>query len=454
MSELLQRVKPKGVLWRHRDFLKLWTGQSISELGSQVSQLAIPWVAAVVLHVSPFVFSLLGVLGFLPFIIFALPAGVWVDRLRRRPILIVGDAARGLLLVSIPLAYAFDVLSVWQLLVVQFVVGIFTVFFDVAYQSYLPSLVEREDLIEGNAKLQLTVSVAQVAGPSLSGGLIAAITAPYAILADAVSYFVSTGFMIPIRKAETLPERTADTPRPAMVPELKEGLRWVVNNVHLRSIAGCTGSSNFFGGLVFAIFVLYAVRILHLSAVQLGFVFAAGSVGAIVGALVVNRLQRAIGVGPAIVWTAVCFSVGGLALPLAPKSAPLPLLIAGLFIVQFGGVAYNITQVSLRQAITPERLQGRMNAAMRWIVWGTIPIGTLAGGGLATAFGLHAALWIGSIGALFGFLFVALSPLRSIRVMPEPTIEPTPAQAGEAGGVIEPAPLIVEPGPPAAELEG
>ena len=440
-------MTPKGALWRHRDFLKLWTGQSISELGSQVSQLAIPWVAAVVLHVSPFVFSLLATLGFLPFIIFALPAGVWVDRLRRRPILIFGDAARAVLLATIPVAYAFGVLTVWQLLTVQFVVGIFTVFFDVAYQSYLPSLVDREHLVEGNSMLQLTVSVAQVAGPSLSGGLIAAITAPYAIVADAISYVVSTAFMIPIRKPEVLPKRTADTPRSAMVPELKEGLRWVVKNVHLRSIAACTGSANFFGSLAFAIFVLYAVRVLHLSAVQVGVTFAAGSVGAIVGALAINRVQHAIGVGRAIVGNAVLFSVGGLVFPLAPKSAPLPVLIAGFFVLQFGSVAYNITQVSLRQAITPERLQGRMNAAMRWIVWGTIPLGTLAGGGLATAFGLHAALWIGSVGAVFTFLFVALSPVRSIRTMPEPTIEPTPTQAEEAGGLIEPAPLVTDPSP-------
>ena len=450
---MLGRLRPKGALWHHNDFLKLWTGQSISELGSQVSQLAIPWVAAVVLHVSPIVFSLVGMLGFLPFIIFALPAGVWVDRLRRRPILIFGDAGRAVLLATIPLAYAFDALTVWQLLAVQFAVGILTVFFDVAYQSYLPSLVSREHLVEGNAKLQLTVSVAQVGGPSLAGGLIAAITAPYAIVADAISYVISTAFLIPIRKQEVLPERTADTPRPAMLPELKEGVAWVVKNPFLRSIAACTASSNFFGGLAFAIFVLYAVRSLHLSAVQVGVVFAAGSVGAIVGALVVDRLQRAIGVGPAIVWTALCFSIGGLALPSAPKSFPLPLLIAGSFVIQFGGVAYNVTQVSLRQGITPERLQGRMNAAVRWIVWGTIPLGTLAGGGLATAFGLHRALWIGAIGALFTFLFVALSPVRSIRTMPEPEAEPTPAQAELAGGVVEPAPLVVEPGPPAADVE-
>jgi len=326
------------------------------------------------------------------------------------------------------------------------------VFFDVAYQSYLPFLVDREHLIEGNAKLQLTVSVAQVAGPSVSGGLIAAITAPYAIVADAISYVVSTAFMIPIRKPEVLPERAVGAPRPKMLPEVKEGLNWVLENRYLRAIAGCTGTANFFGSVAFAIFVLYAVRVLHLSSVELGGVFAAGSVGAIVGALVVDRLRRVIGVGPAIVLPAIASSVGGLAFPLAPKASPLPVLVVGLFAVQFGAVAYNITQISLRQAITPERLQGRMNAAMRWIVWGTIPLGTLAGGGFATAFGLHTGLWIGAIGGLFSFLFVALTPVRSIRELPE-TIEPTAAQAEAAGGIVEPAPLVVEPGPPAADVE-
>src|SRR5471032_693617 len=199
--------RPSGGLWEHRDFLKLWTGQSISEFGSQVSQLAVPWIAAVSLHASPIEFSILGMLGFLPFILFALPAGVWVDRLRRRPILIAGDLARAAILALIPILWFVDALRMWQLLVLQFVIGIFTVFFDVAYQSYLPALVDREELIDGNSKLQLTVSVAQVAGPSASGGLIAAITAPYAILLDAASFVISALFMVRIRKPETPPER-------------------------------------------------------------------------------------------------------------------------------------------------------------------------------------------------------------------------------------------------------
>jgi MFS family permease len=440
--------RPTGGLWSHPDFIKLWTGQSISELGSQVSQLAIPWLAAVGLHATPIEFSLIGVLGFLPFILFALPAGVWVDRLRRRQILIVGDSARAVLLAVIPILWAAGVLQIWHLLVLQFVIGIFTVFFDVAYQSYLPALIEREHLVDGNSKLQLTVSVAQVAGPSMSGALIAAITAPYAIVVDAASFVVSTLFMLRMRHRENLPRRDEDVPKPRMWPQVKEGLHWVLGNRYLRPIAGCTGTSNFFGQILFAILLLYGVRVLHLSSVALGAVFAVGSLGSILGALVANPLQKRLGVGPAIVAYAVLFSCAGLAFPLAPRSFPLPLLMTGFVVFGFSSVAYNITQVSLRQAITPERLQGRMNAAMRWIVWGTIPLGTLAGGAIGQAIGLRAALWVGAIGGLPVFLWVLLSPVRSIRTMPEPVAEPTPAEAELAGGLLEGTPF---PGPAAAD---
>ena len=203
--------RPTGALWQHPDFLKLWTGQSISEFGSQISQLAIPLLALLELHATTFEFALLGVLGFLPFILFALPAGVWVDRLRRRPILIVGDAARAVLLALIPVLWALGVLQIWHLFVLTFVIGIFTVFFDVAYQSYLPALIERDHLVDGNSKLQLTVSVAQVAGPSSAGLLIGAITAPYAILVDAVSFVVSSVFMISMRHRENVAARPTDS---------------------------------------------------------------------------------------------------------------------------------------------------------------------------------------------------------------------------------------------------
>ena len=194
--------RPSGSLWHHSDFLKLWTGQSISEFGTQVSNLAIPWLAAKELHASPLAFSLLGVLEFLPFILFALPAGVWVDRLRRRPILIVGDASRAVLLAWIPIAWALGILTMWQLYVIAFAVGIFTVFFDVAYQSYLPSLVDRDQLIEGNSKLQTTAAAASTAGPGLAGALIAAVTAPYAVAVDSVSFAVSALLLGRIRRRE------------------------------------------------------------------------------------------------------------------------------------------------------------------------------------------------------------------------------------------------------------
>ena len=441
-------ARPTGGLWAHPDFMKLWTGQSISEFGSQISQLAIPLLALLALHASTFEFSVLGVLGFMPFILFALPAGVWVDRLRRRQILIVGDAARAVLLALIPLLWALGALRMWHLLVLQFVIGIFTVFFDVAYQSYLPALVERDHLVEGNSKLQLTVSVAQVAGPSASGALIGAITAPYAVVVDAASFVVSAAFMLRMRHREAPPKPPAGENHPKMWPQVKEGLAWVVRHPWLRAIAACTGTSNFFGSLFFAVLLVYAVRTLHFSPFEIGAMFAIGSGGSIAGALAANKLQQKLGVGPAIVLGSVCFCSTGLFYVLAPRSVALPIFMLGQAVGGFGGVSYNITQVSLRQAITPERLQGRMNAAMRWIVWGTIPLGGLLGGSIGQWIGLRTALWVGAIGSLFAFLPVALSSVRSIRVLPEPVEEPTPAEAELAGGLVEGAPL---PGPAAAD---
>jgi len=441
--------RPSSGLWRNPDFLKLWTGQSISELGSQVSGLAIPLLAALSLHASAFQFSLLGVLGFLPFILFALPAGVWVDRLRRRYILIVGDAARAVLLALIPILWALHELQVWHLLVLEFLIGIFTVFFDVAYQSYLPALIEREDLIDGNSKLQLTASVASVSGPPIAAGLMAVVGAANAILADCASFVASTLFMISMRHRETPPKPEPGQKHPKMWPQVKEGLNWVARHPWLRSIAMCTGTSNFFSTLSNAILILYMARALELSKIEIAIVFVASPLGSIVAGLVTNRVNRWIGVGPTILATISVSSVAGLCYPLAPQSFPLPLLMAGGALFGFGAVSYNITQVSLRQAITPERLQGRMNAAMRWIVWGTIPLGTLLGGALATWFSLRTALWVGGLGNMLAILPIAFSSVLKVREMPEPVQEPTQAQAEFDGGLIEPHPLP-NPGAPAA----
>jgi MFS family permease len=260
------RLWPHGGLWRHADFLKLWSAETISQFGTQVSQLALPLVAILVLDASAFEVAALSTFEFLPFILFTLPAGVWVDRLRRRPILIAGDLGRAALLLTVPLAYLTDTLTLAQLFAVGFLVGTCTVFFDVAYQSYLPSLVERDHIIEGNSKLEISRSAAQLSGPGISGVLVEIFTAPYAILVDGLSYLGSALFLLRIRRAEAAPQPTrSESGRPSMWVELKEGLRFVLGNPNLRAQAGCTATSNMFGSLGFVVLLVFAVRELELS---------------------------------------------------------------------------------------------------------------------------------------------------------------------------------------------
>jgi MFS family permease len=430
------RLWPKGGLWRHPDFLKLWSAETISQVGSQVGGLALPFVAIVTLDVSAFEVALLGVFEFAPFILVSLPAGVWVDRLPRRPILIVGDLGRAALLATIPVAYAFDLLTIWQLYVVGFLFGVFTVFFDVAYQSYLPSLVSRDQLVEGNSKLEVSRSGAQLAGPALAGVLVQALTAPVAVLIDAISFVASGAFVLRIRTRENAPEReNGRSPFAGMKGELSEGLRYVLGHRYLRWIAASTATFNFFSNVMFAIFLVYAVRQLDLSAGTIGIVFAIGNVGYLIGAIASNRIARRVGVGPAIVLGAAA-GIASVLVPLAPESGPIPFLIASQLIVAFGLPLYNITQVSFRQAITPERLQGRMNSVMRFIVWGVIPLGTLVGGAIASAVDLRTAMWVGAIGMSLAFLPVLLSPVRTLREMPEPVADPLAEAQGEGGRLL------------------
>jgi len=419
--------------------MKLWIGQSISEFGTQVSELAIPLVAVVALKASAFEVASLGTVQFLPFILFTLPAGVWVDRVSRRMVLIVGDAGRALLLISIPLAYFLDALTLGQLYAVGFGVGILTVLFDVAYQSYLPSLVEREQLVEGNAKLQTTVSGAWIAGPGLAGLLIGAITAPYAILVDAVSFVVSGGFTAVIRRRERLPARTEQRPR--MRTELWEGLRYVLGHRLLRPQAISTGVSNFFSNVAFSIFVVYAVRTLHLSPAEIGVAFTGFGIGWLLGSVSATRLGTRLGVGPATMLGAALSGPGTLLVAVSPRGFPLPLIIAGGIVGGFGAVVYNIQQVSLRQTITPERLQGRMNSVMRFLVWGTIPLGSLTGGALASTIGLRETLVVGAIGGFTSVLPIIFSPIRALEGFPEPEPDLEPFEPG----VIPPAPMPAAP---------
>ncbi len=408
---------------RNPDFVRLWTAATISQFGTQISLLALPLVAVVLLEASPFEVALLGTVEFLPFILFSLPAGAWVDRLRRRPILILGDLGRAVALATIPAAFVLDVLTIWQLYVVGFIAGTLTVLFDVAYQSYLPALVERDQLVDGNGKLEVSRTLAQTAGPALGGGVIGLVTAPLAILADALSFAVSALFVIAIRKPEPTPDRHRDEhgrQRGSLRSEVMHGLRYVLGNPYLRGLAAATGTSNLFSNIAFATYIVYAVRELGLDAGEIGIVFGLGNIGAVVGALTASRWASALGLGRTIIVTMALNSPGILLVALAPREGPIPFLVAAGFLTGLSAVIYNINQVSFRQAITPLPMQGRMNATMRFIVWGTIPVGQILGGIIATAVSLSAAIWVGALGSFLAVIPLLITPVRHLRDMPTP----------------------------------
>jgi MFS family permease len=418
------RLWPTGGLWRHPDFIKLWSAETVSRFGSEVSGLALPLAAIIVLDASAFEVAALSMVEFLPFLLVTLPAGVWVDRLQRRPILVSADVARAALLVSIPIAYGFDALTIWQLYAVGFLVGTFTVFFDVAYQSYLPSLVDRRQLIDGNSKLEISRATSQIAGPGLAGLLVGLLTAPVAILVDAVSFIGSALFLFRIRRQEKPVQRSADAPARRMRTEIAEGLRYVIKHPYLRHIAGSTATFNFFGSFIGAIALVYAVRVLGLSPELIGLMLTLSNVGPLIGALTANKFSASFGVGPAIIGSTAIAGPMFLSIPLAPHGTAAIAVIGPAFAL--GGLAnvvYNVTQVSLRQAMCPERMQGRMNSVMRFLVWGTIPLGALLAGALASQIGLRPTLFVGAAGCCLPFLFVLLSPVRSLREMPEPVDE-------------------------------
>jgi MFS family permease len=420
-SELGAAVPLRRVsLWRHRDFLKLWSAQTISQFGDEITGLALPLVAIITLGASPIEIGILGTFQFLPFILLTIPAGVWVDRMRRRPILIGADIGRALLLISIPVAFVGGWLSIPQLYVVGFLVGCLEVFFDVAYQSYLPSVVERDQLVEGNAKLELSTSASSVIGPGLAGFLVELFRAPFAMLFDALSYVGAVVLIAFIRRPEMVEDPHADNPdgRPSMRTEAVEGLRYVFRHPYLRNIAACTGTLNLFGNIGGVILLLYIIDELGISAGTVGIVFAIANLGVLLGALTAERLARRFGVGPTIVWSAFVSAFALVPVAIAPVDNAVPFLVASGIIGASTAVIYNVNQVSLRQAITPERMQGRMNATMRFIVWGTIPIGSLVGGALGALIGLQATIWVGAIGSFLGFLPVFFSQVRGLREIP------------------------------------
>lgn len=409
-----------GELFWHRDFRRLWAGETVSEVGTQISILAVPLVAVRALHATTFEVGLLTAASTAAFLLVGLPAGALVDRLRRRPVMIAADIGRMLALGSIPVTYALGRLGLLQLYLVTLLAGVLTVFFDVAYQSYLPSLVGLEHIVEGNAKLTGSSQVAQVAGPSLAGGLVQAIGGPYAIAIDAGSFLFSGAAVTAIRAVEKPPESA--TLQRRMASEIGEGLKFVFGHRLLRAIAATTATANLFSGITTAVEIVFLVRTVHAAPGIIGLLFAAGSVGGLVAAFLATRLSSRIGGARATI-VGIFIGAGGLLMPVTTPGAGLLLFAAGFFAVAFGAVLYNVNQVSFRQRLCPERLLGRMNATMRFVVWGVMPIGGVIGGAIGSTIGLRSTLWLGCGGNVLAGLWLVFSPMRGMRDFPARSAE-------------------------------
>jgi MFS family permease len=412
-------AKPRSGLWRHGDYLRLWGAQGISAFGSQITILALPLVAVLTLDATEFEVATLIAVEFLPFVFLAAPAGVWVDRLRRRPILVLTDLTRALSLASIPVAYWLDALTLSHLYVVALANGALTVFFTLAYQAYVPSLVAREQLVDANARFEATETLARLAGPASAGGLVAALSAPVAILADALSFAASGALVFSIGDRESAQATRAAAGRHGFWRELREGGRFAFRDDYVRPILATTALVNVAFSAVWGILLVYAVRELGLGVGVVGLVLSAGEVGGLLGAAVTSRLAGSLGPGPVIIGSAALFGPAFLLLALAPPGSPLPFLALGWAIVSFASVIYNSTTVGVRQARVPQRLQGRVVGVARTIVWGISSFGAVLGGALASFAGLRAAMLVGAIVALGATLPALASPLRSLRQAPE-----------------------------------
>jgi MFS family permease len=407
-------VRTGTSLWRHRNFVLLWSGQSVSEVGSSVTVLALPLTAVVALRATTFQIGLLTSASTLAFALIALPAGALVDRWAKRRLMIWCDVARLVIIGSVPLAAVLGLLTLGQLYAVAVTAGVATVFFDVAYQSYLPVVVDRDHLVEGNGKLGATQAFAQVTGPGLGGALAGLIGAARALTADALSYAVSVASLLAINVQEDAP-RTKDAPRPTLRADIAEGLSFVLRHPVLRKIVACTGTANLFGSMGTALEIVFLIRVLRIRPADTGLLIAVASLGGVAGGLLAGRLGRRIGTARIIWYSLLVLSFPELLIPLAAPGWRVAAFPVGMAFYAFGGVVYNVAQVSYRQSICPPRLLGRMNAAVRWVVWGTIPLGGVLGGALGTLAGVRVTLWIAYSGSWAAGWWVFFSPLRRQR---------------------------------------
>jgi MFS family permease len=394
-------------------FNRFWTADSVGQVGAAVTLVALPLVALGTLHATAFETGLLVMFEYLAFLVIGLPAGAWVDRVRRRPVMIAGVLGRAVLLGSIPAAYWLDLLTLGQLYLVAFGISVCTVFFDVAYQSYLPHLVDDAQLVAANVRLESTRSIAQVGGPGLGGVLVGALTAPVAILVDAAGFVVAACFLARIRGTETEPKAGS---RARLTTEIAEGLRFVFGHPLLRAITLTAAVSNLCGTIGASVLLVLLNRELGLSPFLCGLVFAAEAAGGLLGSLITVRAAARFGQGPAMCVSVVLSGVLWMfAIPMFQSDWRFAVAVAlqGLGWVVF--MTFKINSVALRQQLCPKPLMGRMTASVRFVVWGAMPVGALVGSVLAQSIGVRQALWTGAAGELLAVLPMLLSPLRSTR---------------------------------------
>jgi predicted MFS family arabinose efflux permease len=407
-------------VWQSADYTRLWSATVISAFGSSITRLAVPLLAATTLHATPAQMGLLVASESLPILLLGLLAGTWLDRRTKRPVMIVTDLVRGVLLLVLPVAWALGLLGIELLIAVAFLVGCLSVFFDIASQSLLPMILRDERLAEGNARLFTGWSIAEIAGPGVAGWLVQAITAPFAILADAISYLASAIMLVRMHPAEHETASGDGDTRPHFLGELLDGLHLVIRDPVLRATALATGLWNLFDGARWAVLILFLTRTLGLDATIIGVVFMASSVGYLIGSLLPQRVAARIGLGNAIL-LGVVLAVPSELLTAFASGPPLQatvMTVAGFFLAGVVIPVYDINQFSLRQAVIPLPMQGRGNATMRTIIRGAVPLGAVIGGLLAERLGLRGVMVVASLGGVAGFLAIWFSPVRAMQTLP------------------------------------
>jgi MFS family permease len=405
---------PRASVWRDGDFLKLWTGETISLFGSAITTIALPLTAVITLDASGAELGALNAAKYAPFFLVALFVGAWVDRWRRRPVLLVANGASAVAVATVPLASGLGVLTIEELYVVAFLLGVLTVFLQTAFWAYGPFLVEGDRLVEANSKLYASSSAADIAGPGLGGALVQLFTAPVALLADAISFLVASVSIGLIEKREPAVERDIQS---KLWTEIREGLGLVLGNRYLRAIAGEAGTYNLFVNAFTTAWLIYAARDLGLSAALIGLLYTTAGVGAFLGSMIAPYPQRWFGLGPTIVGSMILGTAPFLAIPLASSASggSIALVVAAFLAASIGIAISNVHVMSLRQAITPARLLGRMMASYRFLTWGGMPLGALLGGTLTDALGARQALVIACTGIATAPLWVLFSPIARLR---------------------------------------